>query len=62
MKGYIFIYYVPNYRYDNDNKESFYLGASATKNIKSEIDVSCYVDDIVIVYISAKRDRIGLDK
>jgi len=56
MKGYIYIYHVPNY------SVSFYLGASAITDIKKEIDVSCYEDDIVIDYISAKRDRIDILK
>ena len=62
MKGHIYIYHVPNYNYENDDKGSFYLGASVVKDIKTEIDESCYVDDIVIDYISAKRDRIDILK
>ena len=57
MKCYIFIYHVPNY-----SIESFYLGASVVKDIKTEIDESCYDEDIVIDYISDKRDRIGILK
>ena len=62
MKGYIYIYHVPNYNYKNDIDGSFYLGASVIKEILEEIDESCYEEDIVVDYISDKRDRIDILK